>query len=317
MIAEPIPGEDAAARGTGKEPALSATSHAYTERDVRDFFDQTTQTYLSFWDSEGVLHTGYFTDEADDDYRSAADRTSDVLAADAGLDGSSFVLDVGCGCGNFLIHLARRLRCRGEGLDLSSERIKVAQRNLAAETGSDREAGSGRETRPDRLDIEFRHGSATALPYDDASFSHVVSQDALFLVPDKPRSHAEIYRVLAPGGIFAFSDFLQPKLEIGERARKHVYDRVRWSSGYSFVGYQAALEQAGFEILGARNLRSQIRQTYQVLGKTARERAGTTSDAAARDWMLAFSESCAEIQVAIDHGEFGWGIFTARKRGAS
>jgi ubiquinone/menaquinone biosynthesis C-methylase UbiE len=303
MIAEPIPGEDAAARGTGKEPALSATSHAYTEREVGDFFDQTTQTYLSFWDSEGVLHTGYFTDDADDDYRSAADRTSDVLAVDAGLDGSSFVLDVGCGCGNFLIYLARRLRCRGEGLDLSTERIKVAQRNLAAE--------------PDRLDIELRHGSATALPYDDASFSHVVSQDALFLVPDKPRSHAEIYRVLEPGGIFAFSDFLQPKLEIGERARKHVYDRVRWSSGYSFVGYQAALEQAGFEIIGARNLRSQIRQTYRVLGKTARKRAGTTSDAAARDWMLAFSESCAEILVAIDHGEFGWGIFAARKHGAS
>jgi ubiquinone/menaquinone biosynthesis C-methylase UbiE len=279
-----------------QEPAMTMT---YTERDVEDFFDRTTQTYLSFWDSEGVLHTGYFTDDQDEDYRAAAERTSDILATDAGIDEKAYVLDVGCGCGNFLIHLAGRYGCRGEGLDLSRERVTFAQQQLA-----------GREP---ALDIEFRHGSATQMPYADGTFSHVVSQDALFLVPDKPRSHAEVLRVLAPGGIFAFSDFLQPKPEIGERARKHVYDRVRWNSGYSLVGYQAALAEAGFEILLARNLESHIRQTYRVLGATARERAGTTTDEAARDWMLAFAESCTEIQVAIDHSEFGWGIFVARK----
>jgi sarcosine/dimethylglycine N-methyltransferase len=281
---------------TGSE---SAMSHAFTESEVEDFFDQTASTYLSFWDSEGVLHTGYFDGDSDEDYKAAAERTSDLLADDAGIDQSSLVLDVGCGCGNFLIHLASKRSCRGSGLDLSIERIKVAQQNLA---GKD-------------LDLEFRHGSATELPYADETFSHVVSQDALFLVPDKARSHAEIFRVLRPGGIFAFSDFLQPTKEIGERARKHVYDRVRWSSGYSFLEYQEALQQAGFEILLARNLQSHIKQTYRVLGRTARERAAETDDAAGRDWMLAFAESCGEIQVAIDAGEFGWGIFVARKAG--
>ncbi|WP_031170196.1 class I SAM-dependent methyltransferase [Streptosporangium roseum] len=281
---------------------MSTTSHAYTERDVGDFFDQTLQTYLSFWDGDGVLHTGYFADDADDDYLAAAERTSEVLAAEAKIDGSSRVLDVGCGCGNFMIHLAERFGCRGEGLDLSRERIKFAQEKLAGEK---------------RLDIEFRHGSATQMPYEPGSFSHVVSQDALCLVPDKPRSHTEIHRVLRPGGIFAFSDFLQPKKEIGERARKHVYDRVKWNGGYSLVGYQSALEEAGFEIILARNLESHIRQTYRVLGKTARERAEATPDAAAREWMLAFSASCEEIQIAIDDGEFGWGLFVTRKRGSA
>jgi sarcosine/dimethylglycine N-methyltransferase len=278
------------------------TSQAFTEGDVADFFDRTTQTYLSFWDSEGVLHTGYFTDDADEDYPAAADRTSDILAVDAGMDDTSRVLDVGCGCGNFLFHLAKRYGCHGEGLDLSLERIKFAQHKLAE------------EARSHPLDIEFRHGSATQLPYPEESFSHVVSQDALFLVPDKPRSHAEIHRVLRPGGVFAFSDFLQPRKDVSERARRHVYDRVRWNGGYAFVEYQSALEQAGFEILLARNLQAHIKQTYRVLGRTARERAATTPDPAARDWMLAFSESCGEIQVAIDHGEFGWGMFVARKR---
>jgi sarcosine/dimethylglycine N-methyltransferase len=292
-----------------KGPADAMTSQAYTETDVGDFFDQTTATYLSFWDSEGVLHTGYFDGQPDDDYRAAAERTSAILAADAGIGAESTVLDVGCGCGNFLIYLAKRFGCGGEGLDLSQERIKVAEQNLAAEQSRAEAAGRG------RLSLEFIRGSATAMPQPSGGFSHVVSQDALFLVPDKPRSHAEIHRVLADGGILAFSDFLQPKPQVGERARKHVYDRVRWSSGYSLSGYQVALENAGFEIIAARNLESHIRQTYRVLGITARERAGSTPDAVARDWMLAFSQSCEEIQIAIDQGEFGWGMFVARKRG--
>ncbi len=280
---------------------MSMTSHAYTEQDVGDFFDRTLRTYLSFWDADGVLHTGYFSGAGDDDYRSAAERTSEVLAEAAEVAGASRVLDVGCGCGNFLIYLAKRYGCSGEGLDLSQERISFARSRVAEQN----EAGP--------LDLTFRHGSATQMPYQAGAFSHVVSQDALFLVPDKPRSHAEIQRVLRPGGIFAFSDFLQPTTQISDRARQHVYDRVKWSGGYSLVDYQVALDQAGFEIILARNLESHIRQTYRVLGATARERAEATPDTAARDWMLAFAESCTEILAAIDRSEFGWGIFVARK----
>jgi hypothetical protein len=125
-----------------------------------------------------------------------------------------------------------------------------------------------------------------------------------------------MFRVLRPGGLLAFSDFLAPKEEVSERARKHVFDRVRWNSGYSFLGYQSALADAGFDILLARNLESHIKQTYRVLGKVAKERAGSASDPVARDWMLAFSQSCVQIEIAIDDGEFGWGMFVARKPAA-
>jgi cyclopropane fatty-acyl-phospholipid synthase-like methyltransferase len=270
----------------------------YTETDVREFFDQTLDAYLAFWDSNGVLHTGYFADESDDDYHAASDRTTEIVAADAGLDKSSYVLDVGCGCGNFLMGLAGRIGFRGVGLDLSEERIKFAREKLGGESG---------------LDVRFDVGSATDMPYPEGEFSHVVSQDALCLVPDKPKTHSEIFRVLRPGGVFAFSDFLQPKPEISERSRKHVYDRVRWNGGYSFLGYQAALVEAGFEIMLARNVASHLGQTYRVLRGMALENAETTEDTAVRDWMTEFAVSCQEIQYAIADGEFGWGIFVARK----
>jgi sarcosine/dimethylglycine N-methyltransferase len=279
---------------------MTTASRTYTEQDVEAFFDQTLGTYLSFWDGDGVLHTGCFAGDADSDYRAASERTSDILATYAEIDSSSYVLDVGCGCGNFLIELAQRFGCRGVGLDLSSERIAFAREKLAGLGG---------------LGVEFRHGSATRMPFAPDTFSHVVSQDALCLVPDKPTTHREVLRVLRPGGLFAFSDFLQPKEQVSERARRHVYDRVRWNGGYSLVGYQVALERAGFEIVLARNLATHLRQTYRVLGRTAAERAESTSDEAARDWMLAFAESCGQMQIAIADGEFGWGMVVARKPG--
>jgi ubiquinone/menaquinone biosynthesis C-methylase UbiE len=283
--------------------AIPAAS-GFTERDVEQFFDGSTRTYLSFWDSEGVLHTGTFADGNTDDYQAAAEHTSRLLGDEAGLVAASRVLDVGCGCGNFVFHLARRFGCLGVGLDLSRERIRFAEDKRAAA--------------PDGLRrlVAFRHGSASELPYEAASFSHVVSQDALFLVPDKARSHAEMLRVLAPGGRLVISDFLQPREQISARARKHVYDRVRWTSGFSLVGYQQALERAGFRIRLARELSPHLKRTYQVLGKVAAQRAGAASDPAARDWMLAFAASCQEIGVAIDDGEFGWGVLVADKPGA-
>ena len=277
------------------------TTTGFTERDVEQFFDGTTQNYLSFWDSEGVLHTGYFADGNTHDYQAAAEHTSQMLGDETHLDATSRVLDVGCGCGNFVFALARRFTCRAEGLDLSQERINFAQRRRAEERG------------PHASLVSFTHGSATQLPYEAASFTHVVSQDALCLVPDKAQSHVEMFRVLEPGGRLVLSDFLQPKLEVSPRARKHVYDRVRWNSGFSLVGYQQALERVGFRIRLARELSPHLKRTYQVLGKVAAERAQQTANPAARDWMLAFAASCTEIEVAIQDGEFGWGIIVADK----
>ncbi len=279
----------------------SQQKNRFSERDVEEFFDQSTQTYLSFWDAEGVLHTGYFDPGNESDYRTAAQRTSEILAEAAAIDGSSVVLDVGCGCGNFLLDMARRFQCRGEGLDISTERIRFAQARLAEADASHQRA------------LRFRQGTGTDMPYASGSFSHVVSQDALFLVPDQARLHHEIYRVLRDGGTFACTDFLQPKVDVSPRARRHVYDRVKWNGGLSLRGYQSALAEVGFEIRLARDVTEHLQRTYRVLGKMASERAESAPDAAAREWILRFAASCKEIEIAIEDGEFGWGLLVARK----
>lgn len=56
------------------------------------------------------------------------------------------------------------------------------------------------------LDIRFRHGSISAMPYlEDASFDLAVANYVLIDVRDYEGAIAEIARVLAPGGAFVFS----------------------------------------------------------------------------------------------------------------
>lgn len=274
----------------------------FTEDRIAQVYNYGFANLLDLWNGRPVQHAGYFADTANDDYRTAAERTSQLLMTEAGIERSSRVLDIGCGTGDFAIHAAERLGCRAVGVDLSQAHIDFATGQLAGQDG---------------LDVTFDCGSATQLPYGDESFTHVVSQDALYHIDDKPRAHAEIFRVLEPGGVLTFSDFLQPTDDVSEHVRPHIYDRMLRNGGYSLVEYQLALQQAGFEIMLARNLDHHFRRSYLLLAKMARDHAATVSNQLKRRAMQNYLASCLQIQAAVVRREIGWGIFVARKPDAS
>jgi ubiquinone/menaquinone biosynthesis C-methylase UbiE len=99
------------------------------------------------------------------------------------------VLEVGCGAAQ----CARWLRTRGAravGLDLSGRQLQHARR-IDDATG---------------VRVPVVQGTATALPFGDASFDVVFSAfGALQFVREAERAVAEAARVLRPGGTFAFS----------------------------------------------------------------------------------------------------------------
>jgi SAM-dependent methyltransferase len=53
--------------------------------------------------------------------------------------------------------------------------------------------------------VEFRPADAVTLPFADASFEAIVCQFGIMFFPDKTKSCAEAFRVLAPGGRYVFS----------------------------------------------------------------------------------------------------------------
>lgn len=107
------------------------------------------------------------------------------------------VLDVGSGTGVVAL-TAARAGARVTGLDLTPELVEKARENAAIA----------------RADVDFMEGDAEALPFADASFDCVVSQFGHMFAPRHEVVVAEMLRVLAPGGVLAFSTW-PPELFTG------------------------------------------------------------------------------------------------------
>jgi phosphoethanolamine N-methyltransferase len=86
------------------------------------------------------------------------------------------------------------------------------------------------------------------LPFDAAAFDVVFSKDSIIHIPDKAALAAEAFRVLAPGGMFAASDWLMSH----DGPPSPEMTRYIASEGLDFAmaspeRYQAAMAGAGFE----------------------------------------------------------------------
>ncbi|MDQ4045196.1 MAG: class I SAM-dependent methyltransferase [Chloroflexota bacterium] len=93
------------------------------------------------------------------------------------------VLDVGCGDGHFASVAYREPI--DVGLDPMTRDLREAERRVP------------------EVYLEVVQGSATAMPFEDASFATVVSNCVIEHIPDVDATLHEISRVLRPGGSFA------------------------------------------------------------------------------------------------------------------
>jgi SAM-dependent methyltransferase len=121
------------------------------------------------------------------------DRVADdavVELEDRGLKRRAHLLDIGCGTGDLVVALSRRLRdARIIGMDLSPSMLLYAGRHATTD---------GR--------LRFIVGDAAALPFDDASVDMVVSTLSLHHWAEPADAFAEIARVLRPGGVALIYD---------------------------------------------------------------------------------------------------------------
>ena len=177
----------------------------FSEAETEAFYDAEDALYRSFWDREGSLHWGWFDQESGDDFLAACVNLNRVMLEKAQIEPAAQVLDLGCGNGNTATWLCQSACCQVTGIDLSGVRINHATESL-------------RDQAPEvSARLTFEKASATDLPFDADSFSHVWSQATIYHIPDKEKTLQEVYRVLKPGGLFVFDDLTKPRPDISDK----------------------------------------------------------------------------------------------------
>jgi len=94
------------------------------------------------------------------------------------------VLEVAPGPGYLSIELAKLGKCEVTGLDISETFVKIERQNAA-------EAG---------VKVDFNHGDATTMPFDENSFDFAVCVAAFKNFTQPVLALNEFHRVLKPGG---------------------------------------------------------------------------------------------------------------------
>lgn len=134
----------------------------------------------------------------------------DVMKQMAVHEGAS-ALDVCCGTGDWTLSLSEEVGSTGKviGLDFSENMLSVAKNKKDEENIKN---------------INFMHGNAMELPFEDNSFDYVTIGFGLRNVPDYLTVLKELHRVVKPQGTVVCLETSQPTL-IGFRQLYYFYFR--------------------------------------------------------------------------------------------
>jgi SAM-dependent methyltransferase len=168
-----------------------------------------------------------------DEFHIGGRRASIAFLDQLGLNENVTTLDVGCGIGGASRFTATHYGAAVTGIDLTAEYVATGQ-VLCAWLGL-----SGQ--------VQLQEGSATALPFADASFDRAFMMHVGMNIPDKAAVCREVARVLKPGGCFGIYDVM--RIGPGELTFPVPWATTAATSAVASPDeYRAALTSAGLTV---------------------------------------------------------------------
>ncbi|WP_329062070.1 SAM-dependent methyltransferase [Streptomyces sp. NBC_01429] len=212
---------------------------------VGELYDRLTLSAMHDGSFNPNVHIGYWdTPDSRATIEEAMDRLTDVFTDWLKVDGSSHVLDLGCGVGGPGLRVVAHTGARVTGISISEEQIKTANR-LADEAGlADRAV--------------FQHGDAMKLPFAEGSFDAVMALESLCHMPDRQQVLTDVARVLVPGGRIVLTDVFERH---PRKAVRHPgidkFCRDLMSTTADIDDYVALLHRSGLRLRGILDITEQ------------------------------------------------------------
>ncbi len=163
-----------------------------------------------------------------------------IMAKQAGINEGQKVLDLCSGVGGGLRFLVKNFKVQGYGLENSDHMLAEAKKRTQAEGLAEQ--------------IEYRQGNVMNIPWDDNTFDVIWGEDAWCYIDSKETLIKEAARVLKPGGVIAFSDWITGPNGLSASEAKRINEFMTFPYTESLKGYQGLLEKSGFTIKSAENL---------------------------------------------------------------
>lgn len=268
-------------------------------KTARDYYnsDDADNFYSLVWGGEDI-HVGIY-EHPQEKVFDASRRSVAVTAAHVpGLDADTRVIDLGSGYGGSMRYVVREYGCRAVGLNLS-ERENERGRRQTAEQGLD-----------DRLEIV--DGTYDDVPYDDASFDVVWSQDALLHSGDRRRALEEAVRILRPGGHLVFTDPMQTD-DCNTDVLQPILDRLLLDSLGSPSFYRDTLSELGLEELTFDERAEMIATHYGRVREVLVAEEDEVGRHVSRDYIDRMKRGLQHWVNGGNNGDLTWGIFLFRK----
>jgi len=141
------------------------------------------------------------------------------------------ILDIGCGGGRTLEHLASLVKLgKTVGIDYSEDAVAVARKR------NQKLIVNGR--------VEVLHGSVSSMPFSDATFECVTAVETYYFWPDIATDLAEIRRVMKPNGQLVIIAGMHLGSKFDKRNMKLI--RVGGMRCFSVQEFEDTLQDAGF-----------------------------------------------------------------------